>query len=539
MDSQTPLFQSETSKTTMVLTLPKISDVYANLPHPSPPPKHTITECGHRTRFIIALQGSLFLAALLGNVICWNAALIKVAEIETSPLYEDYLNGTKVDWKNKTLDISEKRVDIKPIQTSLLFAFSFLGSAMFVIPAPWIMKKIGTYYTQVFLGLLTTIAAALTPWATVTDFNILYFLRFLQGIAQCNCYPVIGSIVNNWAATREKGIFLAVLTGYTQLSAVLTTPIAGYLANHYGWPSVFYFQALFCGTLLFIWTINYRDNPEKHPFVSQKEFSKISFGKETSHSLHSSSNQHSKIPWYRVFFHLPVWACMISAVCYIYAVQFNISFLVMYFAWILKLPITAAGSIAALPLAIEFILQFFVGILSDKIKFLSEHTKVRLFCTLTFSGCGIGLILMTFIPPEQTLLATIVTVLSFCMLGFNAGGFPKSAVLISPQMPAIVMDCIQGSLTFGLLSGSFIAPGLTPNRTFAEYRILFWIYGILLIFANIFFFIFSKAEPIDFAPTTTTTTKENSDEISEENENYDESSPNLSMKGKNGEPKFY
>uniref|UniRef100_A0A914PCB6 Major facilitator superfamily (MFS) profile domain-containing protein n=1 Tax=Panagrolaimus davidi TaxID=227884 RepID=A0A914PCB6_9BILA len=232
---------------------------------------------------------------------------------------------------------------------------------MFVIPAPWIMKKIGTYYTQVFLGLLTTFAAALTPWAT--------------GIAQCNCYPVIGSIVNNWAATREKGIFLAVLTGYTQLSAVLTTPIAGYLANHYGWPSVFYFQALFCGTLLFIWTINYRDNPEKHPFVSQKEFSKISFGKETSQSLHFS-NQQSKIPWYRVFFHLPVWACMISAVCYIYAVQFNISFLVMYLAWILKLPITAAGSIAALPLAIEFILQFFVGILSDKIKFLSEHTKV-------------------------------------------------------------------------------------------------------------------------------------------------------------------
>uniref|UniRef100_A0A914RAR5 Uncharacterized protein n=1 Tax=Panagrolaimus davidi TaxID=227884 RepID=A0A914RAR5_9BILA len=181
MDSQTPLFQSETSKTTMVLTLPKISDVYANLPQPSSPPsKHTITECGHRTRFIIALQGSLFLAALLGNVICWNAALIKVAEIETSPLYEDYLNGTKVDWTDKTLDISEKRVDIKPIQTSLLFAFSFLGSAMFVIPAPWIMKKIGTYYTQVFLGLLTTFAAALTPWAT--------------GIAQCNCYPVIGSI---------------------------------------------------------------------------------------------------------------------------------------------------------------------------------------------------------------------------------------------------------------------------------------------------------------------------------------------------------
>uniref|UniRef100_A0AC34GLE6 Uncharacterized protein n=1 Tax=Panagrolaimus sp. ES5 TaxID=591445 RepID=A0AC34GLE6_9BILA len=102
------------------------------------------------------------------------------------------------------------------------------------------------------------------------------------------------------------------------------------------------------------------------------------------------------------------------------------------------------------------------------------------------------------------------------MLGFNAGGFPKSAVLISPQMPAVVMDCIQGSLTFGLLTGSFLAPGLTPDRTFEQYRTLFWIYGILLIFANIFFFIFSKAETINFAVAQTQTAKEDSEEISEE-----------------------
>ena len=278
-----PIVDASTSTSTttgaMVLTLPKISDAYANLPQPLPS-KHAVTECGHRTRFIIALQGSMFLAALLGNVICWNAALIKVAELETSPLYGDYLNGTAVDWTDPSLEIEDMRVDIQPLQTSLIFATSFAGSAAFVIPAPWVMKKIGTYYTQVFLGLITTIAAALTPWATVTDFNILYFLRFLQvsfylknmqingvnswsekiagerkfilasrvgffvsryyftvhnynfqGVAQCNCYPVIGSIVNNWAATREKGIFLAVLTGYTQLSAVITTPIAGYLAK--------------------------------------------------------------------------------------------------------------------------------------------------------------------------------------------------------------------------------------------------------------------------------------------------------------------
>ena len=50
-------------------------------------------------------------------------------------------------------------------------------------------------------------------------------------MAQCNPYPVIGSIVNSWATVKERGLFVSVLTGYTQLSAVITTPIAGFLAN--------------------------------------------------------------------------------------------------------------------------------------------------------------------------------------------------------------------------------------------------------------------------------------------------------------------
>ena len=139
-----------------------------------------IINCGNRTRFIIALQGSLFLAALMGNITCWNAALIKVAEIETSPLYGDYLNGTVVDWADPELILVDKRVDLSSMQISLLFATSFAGSAAFVLPATWTMKKIGTYRTQVILGFITTAAAAATPWATVTNFNLLLVLRFVQ-----------------------------------------------------------------------------------------------------------------------------------------------------------------------------------------------------------------------------------------------------------------------------------------------------------------------------------------------------------------------
>ena len=130
---------------------------------------------------------------------------------------------------------------------------------------------------------------------------------------------------------------------------------------------------------------------------------------------------------------------------------------------------------------------------------LKPPFQIRMFCTLTFTGSGIGLIILTFLPSSNQMLSTIVTIASLSFLGFNAGGFPKSAVLISQRKPASVMGFVQAALTFGLLAGSFIVPGLTPGRTFAEYSNLFRLFGGLLIAANIFFVIFCRAEAEDFA----------------------------------------
>lgn len=138
--------------------------------------------CGNSWRFVIALQGSLFLASIMGNVIGWNAALIKVAELESSPLYPAYLNGSEVDWADPSLPLVDRRVDISPVQISLLFAASFTGSGCFVLPATYLMKKFGTYRTMVALMVLTVGATALTPLATVTNFNLLLVIRVIQVI---------------------------------------------------------------------------------------------------------------------------------------------------------------------------------------------------------------------------------------------------------------------------------------------------------------------------------------------------------------------
>ena len=124
--------------------------------------------------------------------------------------------------------------------------------------------------------------------------------------------------------------------------------------------------------MLVLWIINYRNNPIDHPLVGARETFKIYTGKSVTVSERESSN----IPFYRIFFKTSVWALYISVYCFILTAQFNIGFFVMYLVWVLKHQIITAGTIASIPLMIQFIAQLFTGLISDKVTIISERTKV-------------------------------------------------------------------------------------------------------------------------------------------------------------------
>ena len=47
-----------------------------------------------------------------------------------------------------------------------------------------------------------------------------------------NVFPLAGIIVNEWATTKEKGLFVAVLSGFVELSALFTMPLGGLIAKN-------------------------------------------------------------------------------------------------------------------------------------------------------------------------------------------------------------------------------------------------------------------------------------------------------------------
>ncbi|VDL68001.1 unnamed protein product [Nippostrongylus brasiliensis] len=112
----------------------------------------------------------------------------------------------------------------------------------------------------------------------------LLFFRFVQGLAYSADFAAIGILCVRWAPLSQMSIFISTLTCFSSLSVIITDPAAAWLCDSsLGWRSAFYFHAA-AGVVLFtLWAILYRDDPQLHPSVSEKELKKIQKDKTQAH----------------------------------------------------------------------------------------------------------------------------------------------------------------------------------------------------------------------------------------------------------------
>lgn len=93
----------------------------------------------------------------------------------------------------------------------------------------------------------------------------------------------------------------------------------------------------------------------------------------------------------------------------------------------------------------------------------------------------------------------IFLALPFILLGVNAGGFPKSAIMIAGQHAQTILAALQVFLCGSFLVGSVLVPAITPHSTYEEFTNVFRFYIVLLILTNGFFVAFSRASPEKWA----------------------------------------
>ncbi|VDN33438.1 unnamed protein product [Gongylonema pulchrum] len=91
----------------------------------------------------------------------------------------------------------------------------------------------------------------------------------------------------------------------------------------------------------------------------------------------------------------------------------------------------------------QFLVKITAGHSSDKIGFLSETTKIRVFNSIALGASAMFMIALAFVPQGYSLTGVILLTLTTSMYGFNGGGFNKCATFVSRQYSQFVLGHIQ------------------------------------------------------------------------------------------------
>uniref|UniRef100_A0A1I8AIQ3 MFS domain-containing protein n=1 Tax=Steinernema glaseri TaxID=37863 RepID=A0A1I8AIQ3_9BILA len=398
------------------------------------------------------------------------------------------LNSTQTE-----LDEEHVTTEFSPRERSMLTSMVAIAALLANFPVVYFVNHYGIRTVFSTLGILSALSTLLMPTAIRLGFYYFLVLRFLQGVAFAANFPVIGSFASKWTYYKQNGLFVSCLVAYVQLSPAITMPASGGLCTAFGWPSVFYAHGVFSLVLFVTYAVFYRNNPKKHPFVGVTEAGKISIGK-----LQMNKEDLKRIPYAAILRSLPVWAVWVASIGNFTAVNTMFLYSPIYLNRVLGFPVHKTGLSAALPPLAQFCMKLFCGATSDKIRFISETNKLRLYNSVAFFGSAVFLVTLALMDTEYNNACMMVLGAGAGILGATTGGFFKAGPMISKQYSHFVTGNVSLGITITMLVVPLMVGGVAPDNTAAEWSWVWIIVATVLVLTNLFFTFYGSGEPCEW-----------------------------------------
>lgn len=145
----------------------------------------------------------------------------------------------------------------------------------------------------------------ITPWAASLGIPALMTVRIIQGLFEGATFPCIQVVWSRWAPPLERSRMAAISYAGTYVGTVVALPGSGWLADVYGWESLFYvFGIIGCVWFVF-WMLVVRESPEKDPYISEDE---LQFIQKSIGTQSGDGTDEYKHPWKDIFTSPAVWA---------------------------------------------------------------------------------------------------------------------------------------------------------------------------------------------------------------------------------------
>lgn len=352
-------------------------------------------------------------------------------------------------------------------------------------------ERYGGKYTLGFGILLTAIFTILTPNAVALgDATALVVLRILMGLGEGTTYPAINVMLAKWTPPEERSKTGSFVYAGAPLGTVYATTFSGLLLQHTNWwPSVFYFFGTANVVWFVIWVFVCYENPQKHPFIAEKEVQYLS-------DRLSTVEKSPSVPWRHILRSKPLWALIIALIGHNWAFLTIVSDLPKFMDSVLKFSIQNNGYLTSMAYLFMWLGSLLTSWLADYMhsKNTMSLTNIRkLGSAIALVGPACFIVGASYAGCNRTAVVVMFTI-GMTLMGTALPGIMVNVLDLSPNYAGTLMAMTNGISALTGIVTPYIVGVLTPHQTLTEWRRVFWVVFAVSIFTNIIFLIFASGE---------------------------------------------
>src|SRR5262249_18099703 len=185
-----------------------------------------------------------------------------------------------------------KDLGLSPIELGLIFSvFAYPYAAMQIVGG-WASDRFGPRRVLAALSSLWAAATILTglSWSVES----LVVCRVLVGIGEGGAFPTATRAFTWWLPARERGFAQGITHSCARLGGAVTPPLVLAVVARYGWRASFIVLGAASLVWTVIWVVSFRDTPEDHPWVTDRQLADIRAGRESLRDPRAST------PWRQI-----------------------------------------------------------------------------------------------------------------------------------------------------------------------------------------------------------------------------------------------
>lgn len=268
----------------------------------------------------------------------------------------------------------------------VLAAFS-LGYALFQTPSGMLVDRFGA---RKALATIVTLWSGFTALSGIAwNFISLLIFRFLFGAGEAGAFPGMSRAIYSWIPLKERGLITGINFSGSRLGAAFALPVIAWMINDFGWRTSFFVLGGFGVLWAVFWYFLFRDNPEEHKGISEKEKKYIL----TTRQEREMSGPTDKIDFGSLMKSKNMWLAMGQYFCSNFTFFFALTWLFPHIKSEYNLETIEAGYYTAIPLVLGAFGNWFSGWLMDSIFKNGNWDRSRIFpASLGFGLSAIGLL---------------------------------------------------------------------------------------------------------------------------------------------------